>query len=99
MADRELKEDMVIVIPNVEADGEVLHTMRVEYEWEPLRCISVKPKKPIWKVISKKNSANSSGTKKNSEVSRKVMSSTNPFNALNTIEEGDDLGSNGGHKI
>ncbi|GJV17210.1 hypothetical protein Tco_1362533 [Tanacetum coccineum] len=33
------------------------------------------------------------GTKKNSEVSRKVMSSTNPFDALDTIEEGDELGS------
>nr|GEU88380.1 hypothetical protein [Tanacetum cinerariifolium] len=31
-ADRELKEDMVIAIPNVEYDGEIFHTMRVEYE-------------------------------------------------------------------
>ncbi|GKB07311.1 putative ribonuclease H-like domain-containing protein [Tanacetum coccineum] len=53
--------NLVIVIPNVEANGEVLHTVRVEYEWEPLRCVSVKPKKPIRQVISKKNSANSSG--------------------------------------
>nr|GEW93197.1 GDSL esterase/lipase At5g42170-like [Tanacetum cinerariifolium] len=58
----------------------------------------VKPKKPIWQVISKNNSASSSGTKKNCEVSRQVMSLTNPFDALNTIEEGDELGSNGGHQ-
>ncbi|GJW86740.1 hypothetical protein Tco_0162080 [Tanacetum coccineum] len=32
----------------------------------------------------------------NSEVSRKVTSSTNPFDALNSIEEGDELRSNGG---
>ncbi|GKC36835.1 probable indole-3-pyruvate monooxygenase YUCCA10 [Tanacetum coccineum] len=139
--DRELKEDMVIAIPNVEDDGEVLHTVRVEYKWEPPRCgvcmvfghddmlcpkrpvekpkkqhtnhdgyqhpssshstnvgskFQVKPKKPIWQVVSKKNSASSSGRKKNSEVYRKVMSSTNPFDALNTIEEGDELGSNEG---
>ncbi|GKF04602.1 hypothetical protein Tco_0035270, partial [Tanacetum coccineum] len=56
----------------------------------------VKPKKPIWQVISKKNSVSSSGTKKNSEVSIKLMSPANPFDALNTIEEGDELGSNGG---
>ncbi|GKC19228.1 probable indole-3-pyruvate monooxygenase YUCCA10, partial [Tanacetum coccineum] len=37
-ADLELKEDMVIAIPNVEDDGEVLHTVRVEYKWEPPRC-------------------------------------------------------------
>ncbi|GJW26964.1 putative reverse transcriptase domain-containing protein [Tanacetum coccineum] len=139
--DRELKEDMVIAIPNMEDDKEVLHMVRVENEWEPPRCsvcmmfghddmlclkrhvpkkqhtnhngfqhpssshgtsvgfkFLVKPKKPIWKVVSKKNSASSSGIKKNSEVSRQVMSSTNPFDALNTIEEGDKLGSNGGHQ-
>ncbi|GJW93566.1 probable indole-3-pyruvate monooxygenase YUCCA10 [Tanacetum coccineum] len=31
-ADRELKKDMVIAILNVKDDGEVLHTVRVEYE-------------------------------------------------------------------
>ncbi|GJX39859.1 hypothetical protein Tco_0253162 [Tanacetum coccineum] len=31
-ADREINEDMLIAIPNVEYDGEVLHTVRVEYE-------------------------------------------------------------------
>ncbi|GJX84728.1 hypothetical protein Tco_0335502 [Tanacetum coccineum] len=122
-------------------DEEVLHTVKVEYEWKPPRCgvcmvfghddmlcpkwhvekpkkqhtnhdgfqhtssshgtnvgskVQFKPKKLIWQAVSKKNSASSSGTKKNSEVSRKVTSSNNPFDALNTIEEGDELGSNGG---
>ncbi|GJW93710.1 beta-glucosidase 12 [Tanacetum coccineum] len=143
-ADLELKEDMVIVIPNVEDDGDVLHMVRVEYELESPRCgvcmvfghdemlclkrpvekpkkqhtnhdgfqhsssshgtnvgskFHVKPKKLIWQVVSKKNSAISSGTKKNYEMSRKVMSSTNPFDALNTIEEGNELGSNEGSII
>nr|GEX92100.1 hypothetical protein [Tanacetum cinerariifolium] len=116
-AHRELKEGMVIVSPNVENDEEVLHTVRVEYEWEPPRCgvcmvfghddmlcpkrnvkkpkkqhtnhdgfqhpssshgifggskVHFKPIKPVWQVVSKKNSASSSGTKKNYEVSRKV---------------------------
>ncbi|GKB06880.1 ribonuclease H-like domain-containing protein [Tanacetum coccineum] len=75
-ADRKLKEDMVIAIPNVEDDGE--------------------PKKPVWQALSKMNSVSSSSTKNNSKVSRKVTSSNNPFDALNTIEEGDELGSNGG---
>ncbi|GKF98230.1 hypothetical protein Tco_0297013, partial [Tanacetum coccineum] len=30
--DRELKDEMIIAIPNVEDDEEVLHTVRVEYE-------------------------------------------------------------------
>ncbi|GKA46614.1 hypothetical protein Tco_0739497 [Tanacetum coccineum] len=105
-AHRELKEDMIIAIPNMKDDKEVIHTVRVEYEWEPPICgmCMVKPKKPIWKVVYKKNSASSSGMKKNSEVSRKVMSSTNPFDALNMIEEGDESGSyrgspNSGKKV
>ncbi|GJT24220.1 hypothetical protein Tco_0894157 [Tanacetum coccineum] len=113
-SDRELKEDMIFAIPNMEDDGEVLQAARVEYQWEPPRCDvcrvfghddmlcpkrPVKPKKPIWKAVSKKNSASSSGTKKNTEVSRKLMSSTNPFDALNKIKEGDELGSNRGRQI
>ncbi|GJZ37568.1 hypothetical protein Tco_0583759 [Tanacetum coccineum] len=34
----ELKEEMVIAIPNVEDDGEVFHSVRVDYEWKPPRC-------------------------------------------------------------
>ncbi|PWA56244.1 zinc knuckle CX2CX4HX4C [Artemisia annua] len=36
--DRELKNEMIIVIPNVEDGGEVLQTVKVEYKWEPPRC-------------------------------------------------------------
>nr|GEZ01069.1 hypothetical protein [Tanacetum cinerariifolium] len=86
----ELKENMVIAIPNVKDDGEFFTRTNVGSKFQ------VKPKKPISQVVFKKNSASSSGTKKNSEVYRKVMSFTNPFDALNTIEEGDELGSNEG---
>ncbi|PWA64963.1 reverse transcriptase domain-containing protein [Artemisia annua] len=40
-ADRELKDEMVMAIPNVEDDGEFLHTVRVDrvrIEREPPRC-------------------------------------------------------------
>nr|GEV35513.1 hypothetical protein [Tanacetum cinerariifolium] len=37
-ADWELKDAMIISILNVKDDGEVLRTIRVEYEWEPPRC-------------------------------------------------------------
>nr|GFA32153.1 hypothetical protein [Tanacetum cinerariifolium] len=77
----------VIVIPNVEDDDVVLH------------MVQFKPKKPFMQVVSKKNSASSSGMKKNSKLPRKVMSSANPFDALNTIEEDDELGSNGARQL
>ncbi|GKF07394.1 hypothetical protein Tco_0041618 [Tanacetum coccineum] len=47
VADRELKENMIIAIPNVKDDGEVLYTVRVEHEWEPPRCGV--PKRPVEK--------------------------------------------------
>nr|GEV87960.1 hypothetical protein [Tanacetum cinerariifolium] len=37
-ANRELKEVMVIAIHNIEDDEDVLHSVRVEYEWKPSRC-------------------------------------------------------------
>ncbi|GJX72295.1 hypothetical protein Tco_0309466, partial [Tanacetum coccineum] len=128
----ELKKDMIIVIPNVEDDGEVLHTVKVDvcmvFEHDDVLCpkqpvekpkkqhtnhdgfqhtysshgtnvgskVQFTPQKPIWQAVFKMNSASSSGTKKNSEVSIKVTSSNNPFNALNTIENDDELGSNRG---
>ncbi|GKC56752.1 hypothetical protein Tco_1084350, partial [Tanacetum coccineum] len=109
-ADRELKEDMVIDIPNVEDDEEVLYTKQhtnhdgfqhpsSTYGTSVGSKFQVTSKTPIWKGISRKNSSSSSGTKKNSEVSRKVMSSTYPFDALNMIEEGGEIGSNGGRQI
>ncbi|PWA82761.1 hypothetical protein CTI12_AA175430 [Artemisia annua] len=52
-----------------------------------------KHKKQVYQAVSKKNGASSSGMKTNSEVE---TSSTNPFDALNTIEKDDELGSNGG---
>ncbi|GKE34305.1 reverse transcriptase domain-containing protein [Tanacetum coccineum] len=136
--DRELKDEMIIAIPNVEDDEEVLHSVRVEYEWEPPRCgvcmifghdklscpkwavdkpkkqhttydsfqlpprhvsrgtsvgpkVQYKPKKQVYQAVSKKNGVNSSGMKKNSETN-----SANPFDALNMIENDDELESNKG---
>lgn len=37
-ADRELKYTMVIAISSLEGNGDVLHTVRMEYEWKPPRC-------------------------------------------------------------
>ncbi|GKC37536.1 ATPase, F1/V1/A1 complex, alpha/beta subunit, partial [Tanacetum coccineum] len=86
MANQELKEDLVIAIPNVEDDGEVLHTVRVEYEWEPPRCgvcmvfghdDMLCPKRPVEK--SKKQHTNHDGFQSTSSfhgtnVGSKVMS-------------------------
>ncbi|GJY55545.1 reverse transcriptase domain-containing protein [Tanacetum coccineum] len=97
-ADRELKEDMVIDIPNVEDGGEVLHTVRVEYEWKPPRCDvcmvfgrddMLCPKRSVKKT--KKQHTNHDGFQDTSSYH-----GTNVGSKLNTIAEGDELGSNGG---
>ncbi|GJS75771.1 homeobox protein knotted-1-like protein 2 [Tanacetum coccineum] len=48
----------------------------------------------IWPV-SNKNGASTSGKKKQAEVSIQEVSKLNPFDALNSIENDDDLGTNG----
>ncbi|GJU41635.1 hypothetical protein Tco_1194592 [Tanacetum coccineum] len=55
-----------------------------------------KAKKNVYQAVSKKNGASSRGTKKNYEVSRHEMNSTNSFDALNMIENDDELRSNRG---
>ncbi|GKD37499.1 hypothetical protein Tco_1257706 [Tanacetum coccineum] len=46
-------------------------------------------------TVSNKNDTSISGKKKQVEVSRQVVSNSNPFNALNSIENDDDFGTNG----
>ncbi|GJR89610.1 uncharacterized protein Tco_0213621 [Tanacetum coccineum] len=37
-AENELKENLVIAIPNLEDEGYTRETIRIEYEWKPPRC-------------------------------------------------------------
>ncbi|GJW57922.1 hypothetical protein Tco_0104653 [Tanacetum coccineum] len=45
--------------------------------------------------VSNKNGASSSGKKKQDEVSRQEVRNSNPFDVLNSIENDDNLGTNG----
>nr|GEY51398.1 hypothetical protein [Tanacetum cinerariifolium] len=56
----------------------------------------VKLKDTIVVAMPKLNGANTSDKKKQAKVSRQEVSSSNPFDALNSIENDDDLGTNGG---
>nr|GFC62563.1 hypothetical protein [Tanacetum cinerariifolium] len=37
-ADVELKGTLVVAVPNIEGNGRILHSIRIEYEWKPTRC-------------------------------------------------------------
>ncbi|GJU19095.1 hypothetical protein Tco_1147061 [Tanacetum coccineum] len=58
--------------------------------------VQFKPTKQVNQHISKENGTNSSGTKKQAELTRQEASTTNPFDALNIVENDDDLGTYGG---
>nr|GEW61188.1 hypothetical protein [Tanacetum cinerariifolium] len=55
-----------------------------------------KPKKQVYQVVSKKNGASLSGTKKNFKVPNNETNSANLFEALNMIDNDDELRSNRG---
>ncbi|GJX69537.1 hypothetical protein Tco_0305264 [Tanacetum coccineum] len=66
--DQELKDNMIIVIPNLEGNGYVLHTVWVEYEWKPPRCkvckvlkFQFKSTKQVYQPVPKKNGARENG--------------------------------------
>ncbi|GJY67674.1 hypothetical protein Tco_0470656 [Tanacetum coccineum] len=56
--------------------------------------VSFKSTKQIYKHVSNKNGANTSCKRKKAKVSRQEVSNSNPFDALNSIENDDDLGTN-----
>nr|GEY40125.1 hypothetical protein [Tanacetum cinerariifolium] len=58
--------------------------------------VSFKSTKQIYRPISNKNDASTSGKKKQTEVSRQEVSNSNPFDAFNWVKNDDDLGTNGG---
>ncbi|GJU32559.1 hypothetical protein Tco_1176148 [Tanacetum coccineum] len=59
--------------------------------------VGFKPVKQVYKPVSNKNGANTSGKKKQAEVPRKEVSNSNLFYALNSVENDDDLGTNEGN--
>ncbi|GKD11810.1 putative reverse transcriptase domain-containing protein [Tanacetum coccineum] len=74
-----LKDTIMVVVPKFVSEGYTMRTIRVEYEWIPRRCYSCK------------NSVSTSGKKKQARLSRQDVSNSNPFNALNSIENDEDL--------
>ncbi|GKE49921.1 hypothetical protein Tco_1481179 [Tanacetum coccineum] len=84
-ADVELKDTIVMAMPKLVGEGFYKFTIRVDYEWKPSRH------------VSNKNSASKSGNIKQGELSRQEVSNSNPFDALNLVEDGDNLGTNRGN--
>nr|GEV48286.1 hypothetical protein [Tanacetum cinerariifolium] len=101
-ADVQLKDTILVTMPKLIGDGFYMCTICVEYEWKPHRCscckvgpnVGFKPVKQVYKHVSNKNSANTSGKMKRVEVPIKEVSISNLFDALNFLDNDDDLGTN-----
>ncbi|GJZ55743.1 zinc knuckle CX2CX4HX4C containing protein [Tanacetum coccineum] len=59
--------------------------------------LGFKPTKQVYQPVFKKNGASASGKKKQAGVTSQEVSNSNPFHALNTIENDNDLGTSGGN--
>ncbi|GKB84756.1 hypothetical protein Tco_0957028 [Tanacetum coccineum] len=59
--------------------------------------VAFKPIKQVYRHVSNRNNASSSGKKKQHAVASTKVSNSNPFYVLNSVEQDDDLGTNGVH--
>ncbi|GJT34847.1 hypothetical protein Tco_0925266 [Tanacetum coccineum] len=73
-ADVELKDTIVVAMPKLVREGLYTCTIRIEYEWKPPSQaprgvpvgpkVGFKPVKQVYRPVSKRNNANTSGNKK-----------------------------------
>ncbi|GJV90731.1 homeobox protein knotted-1-like protein 2 [Tanacetum coccineum] len=103
--DVELKDTIVVAMPKLVNEGfySVLLVSNMSgnllpvFELQATRGVLVGPKvsfkstKKIYKPVSNKNGASNSGKKKQAELSRQEVGNSNPFDALNSIKNDDDL--------
>nr|GEX10328.1 hypothetical protein [Tanacetum cinerariifolium] len=81
--DVELKDHIVVAMPKLVGKGFYTCNVRVEFKWKP-------------PDVSKKNNASTSGNKKKNIKPTKVVSKSNSFDMLNSVENDVDLGTSGG---
>ncbi|GJR28575.1 cytokinin dehydrogenase 3-like protein [Tanacetum coccineum] len=105
-ADVKLKDNIVVDMPKLVGEGFYMCMIRVEYEWRPPRCSSCKifghclnecPKKIASDAVKNlNNTRQATRGVPQGDLARQVVSNSNPFDALNSIEYDDYLGTNGG---
>ncbi|GJZ00857.1 hypothetical protein Tco_0518286 [Tanacetum coccineum] len=106
LADVELKDNIVVVMPKITREGHYTCNVRVEYEWKPPRCSSCKVFGHAHEECTKntgvgenkivnKPSQTSRGVLKGVEPTIKV-SNSNPFDVFNLVDNDGEFGTNGG---
>nr|GEU59092.1 putative reverse transcriptase domain-containing protein [Tanacetum cinerariifolium] len=80
-ADVELKDNIVVVMPDITKEGHYTCNVHVEYEWKPSRCSSCKVFGHIHEECLKNTSAGSN---------------SNPFDVLSSVDNDVEFGTNRG---
>nr|GEW54801.1 reverse transcriptase domain-containing protein [Tanacetum cinerariifolium] len=96
--DVELKDTIMVAMPKLFWEGFYTCTIRVDQAPRGvLVCpkVGFKPVKQVYRPVSKKNNANTSGNKKKDAKSIKEVT-PNPFDVLNSVENDVDFGTNTG---
>ncbi|GKA98199.1 hypothetical protein Tco_0826093 [Tanacetum coccineum] len=88
-ADVELKDTIRTSVPKLVGDRQATRGVQV------VPKLWFKRTKQVYQAVSKKNGANISGKQKQAEVTRQEVSNLNLFDALNSVENDDELGMNG----
>nr|GEW64961.1 hypothetical protein [Tanacetum cinerariifolium] len=107
-ADVELKDTTMVTISKFMGEGYHIKIIRVEYEWTPPGCLSCKvfghvldecPKQPVSDVLKKLNIPRQAvrGVQKQAQASRQEVGNSNLFDVLISVENDDDMGTNGGN--
>ncbi|GJS64804.1 hypothetical protein Tco_0679368 [Tanacetum coccineum] len=101
-ADVELKNTTVVVVPKFVGEEYTMRTICVEYEWTLPRCSSCRVFGHVLDECPKKSVSDVAKNLKNPRqvqygLSRQEVSNSNPFDALNSVENDDDLGTNEGN--
>ncbi|GJQ92491.1 cytokinin dehydrogenase 3-like protein [Tanacetum coccineum] len=103
-ADVELKDNIVMAMPNITRKVHYTCNVHVEYEWKPPRCSSCKVFRHIHEECPKNTCASEkktpnasfSGNKKKGMEPTIEVSNSNPFDVLNSLDNDVEFGTNGG---
>ncbi|GJV63112.1 hypothetical protein Tco_1473940 [Tanacetum coccineum] len=105
--DVKLKDTIMVAMPKLVGEGFYMCTIRVKYEWKPPICSSCKVFSHYLDECSKnigldvvkilKTPRQAARGVQQVELSSQKVSNSNPFDALNFVEDDDNLGTNGGN--
>nr|GEZ44879.1 hypothetical protein [Tanacetum cinerariifolium] len=98
-ADVELKDTNVVVMPKLISEGSIVLDVvkNLSNPRQATRGVSICSKvslstKQIYIRVSNKSNTSTSGKRKQAIIARQEVSNSNPFDALNLIENDDELG-------